>query len=321
ALKSPLLAKLAQGGDEVSGVVTASGRRHLVTFRTLRDTQGWYVGIVVPEEHYTRRLEQTRRGVVAVYAMVSVLMVAAGVMARRGMGRGLRGLVEATMRMRRFDFAPLPAGAAAFREIDAVAESLERAKTVVRAMGKYVPMDLVRRLYEENRDPMLGGELRVVTLMFTDIEGFTTLSEKLAPDELASKLGLYLETMTEAIRATDGTIDKYIGDAVMALWNAPGDVPSHPRAACRAALASVAATRALYASDAWRGLPALTTRYGVHTDRVMVGHFGAPARLSYTALGDGVNLAARLEPLCKQYGISLIVSEAVAEDAREEFEL
>jgi adenylate cyclase len=321
ALKSPLLAQLAEGGDEVSGVVTASGRRHLVTFRTLEDTQGWNVGIVVPEEHYTKRLEQTRRRVVAVYAIVSGLMMAAGVFALRAIGRGLRGLIEATMRMRRFDFAPLPGGAAAFREIDAVAESLERAKTVVRAMGKYVPVDLVRRLYEENRDPMLGGELRVVTMMFTDIEGFTSLSEKLPPGELANKLGLYLETMTEAIRATEGTIDKYIGDAVMALWNAPGEVPGHPRAACRAALACVAATRALYASDAWRGLPALTTRYGLHTDQVMVGHFGAPARLSYTALGDGVNLAARLEPLCKQYGIVLMVSEAIEAEAREEFEL
>src|SRR5262249_624551 len=161
-------------------------------------------------------------------------------------------------------------------DIDAVAESLERAKTVVRAMGKYVPIDLVRRLYESNEDPALGGELRVVTMMFTDIEGFTTLSEKLAPDELASKLGLYLARLTGALPATAGTIDKYIGAAVMAVWNAPGDVASPPRAACRAALACVAATRALYASDAWRGLPALTTRYGLHTDRVMVGHFGAP---------------------------------------------
>jgi adenylate cyclase len=321
ALQSPLLAQLALGRDQVAGVVTASGRRHLVTFRVLRDTQGWNVGVIVPEERYTRTLEQTRRGVVAVYAVVSALMVAAGVIALRAIGRGLRGLVEATMRMRRFDFAPIPAGAATFREIGAVAENLERAKTVVRAMGKYVPMDLVRRLYEENRDPVLGGELRVVTMMFTDIEAFTSLSEKLPPDELANKLGPYLDTMTEAIRATEGTIDKYIGDAVMALWNAPGDVPGHPRAACRAALACLAATRALYASDAWRGLPALTTRYGLHTDEVMVGHFGAPARLSYTALGDGVNLAARLEPLCKQYGIILMVSEAVEAEAREEFEL
>jgi len=155
--------------------------------------------------------------------------------------------------------------------------------------------------------------------MFTDIEGFTTLSEKLAPAELARKLGLYLDTMTTAIQGTGGTIDKYIGDAVMAFWNAPGEVTGHERAACRAALACVSRARALYASDAWEGLPALVTRYGIHADTVMVGHFGAPTRLSYTALGDGVNLAARLEPLCKQYGVILAASEVVEAAARDEF--
>ncbi len=321
ALKSPLLARLNENVTAVAGAVSAAGGRHLVTFRALRETQGWIVGVTVPEDHYTRELELTRtRSLAALYLMVSALMVAGGALALRSLGRGLGRLVEATARMRRFDFAPTAGGGATFRDLDVVAESQERAKTVVRAMGKYVPIDLVRRLYESNREPELGGELCTVTLLFTDIEGFTSLAEKLPPDELAHKLGLYLDTMTEAIRATDGTIDKYIGDAVMALWNAPGEVPGHPRAACRAALACVAATRTLYTSDAWRGLPALTTRYGLHTDRVMVGHFGAPARLSYTALGDGVNLAARLEPLCKQYGIILMASEAVEAETRDAFE-
>jgi adenylate cyclase len=320
ALASPLLGQLSPKAPEATGALVVGGRRYLVTVRALHDTQGWNVGIIVPEDYYTRELERTRARSLAVYLLVSALMVAGGALALRALRRGLGSLVEATARMRRFDFAPLEGGGAAFRDVDEVAEGLERAKTVVRAMGKYIPMDLVRRLYESNRDPVLGGELCVVTIMFTDIEGFTTLSEKLAPDELARTLGLYLETMTDAIRGTQGTIDKYVGDAVMAIWNAPGHVPEHPRAACRAALACVEATRALYASDAWSGLPALVTRFGIHTDRVMVGHFGAPSRLSYTAMGDGVNLAARLEPLCKQYGIILMVSEAVEEQTRDEFE-
>jgi len=319
ALKSPLLGQLSASEPEASGVLTVSGRRYLVTFRVLRDTRGWNVGIVVPEEYYTRDLERARSESIAVYLLVSALMVAGGILALRALRRGLGKLVEMTGRMRRFDFAPSADFRTAFRDVDEVAESLERAKTVVRAMGKYVPMDLVRQLYESNRDPMLGGELCVVTMMFTDIEGFTTLSEKLAPGELANKLGLYLETMTDAIRSTQGTIDKYIGDAVMALWNVPAPVPRHPQAACRAALACIEATRALYASKQWQGLPPLVTRFGIHTDRVMVGHFGAPARLSYTALGDGVNLAARLEPLCKQYGVVLTVSEAVEAEARDAF--
>jgi len=216
--------------------------------------------------------------------------------------------------MRAFDFAP-DAARSRLRDIDEVMLGLERAKTVVRAMGKYIPLDLVRRLYERNEEPQLGGDLRTVTLMFTDIEGFTTLAEQLPPDRLARQLGDYLEAMTSAVERTSGTIDKYIGDAVMAFWNAPALIEGHAARACEAVLACQEATQTLYASPTWQGLPPLVTRFGVHTADVMVGHFGARTRLSYTALGDGVNLAARLEPLCKQYGVTALVSEAVAQAA------
>jgi len=115
------------------------------------------------------------------------------------------------------------------------------------------------------------------------------------------------------VEASGGTVDKYIGDALMVLWNAPEPVADHPAAACRAALACAAATQAIGTSDWWReaGLPPWRTRFGIHTDRVLVGNFGAPERLSYTAMGDGVNLAARLEGLNKVYGTSILVSEEV----------
>jgi adenylate cyclase len=186
-------------------------------------------------------------------------------------------------------------------------------------MGKYVPVELVRLLYASNEEPALGGKLAEVSMMFTDIEGFTTLAEKLPPDVLAQRLGDYLAAMTRAIEAYDGTIDKYIGDAVMAIWNAPTPVANHAEQACHAALAAMKEASALFRSPVWDGLPPLVTRFGIHQAEVMVGHFGAPTRLSYTALGDGVNLAARLEPLCKQYGIVILVSETIAEAAKRAF--
>jgi adenylate cyclase len=154
--------------------------------------------------------------------------------------------------------------------------------------------------------------------MFSDIEGFTSLSERLTPDALAQALGRYLEAMTGGVRSTQGTVDKFIGDSVMAFWNAPTRLSDHARRACYAALACMRATRELYASQAWRELPPLHTRFGLHTSRVMVGHFGAPERLSYTALGDGVNLASRLEGLCKQYGVAVLASETIVAAAGEE---
>jgi adenylate cyclase len=156
--------------------------------------------------------------------------------------------------------------------------------------------------------------------MFTDVRDFTSIAERLSPGELAQCLGQYLECMAAAIHATRGTIDKYIGDAVMALWNAPTPLPGHARLACRAALECRRATRELFASPAWGGAPPFETRFGLHVDTVMVGHFGAPARMSYTALGDGVNLASRLEGLNKHYGTTLLASEAVRAQVAGAFE-
>ncbi len=272
---------------------------------------GWAIAVLVVEEHYTRGVAATWRGIQWASAIALLVLVLIGGVALVLVRRDLAKIVAATARMHGFDFAPQSA-ASAFRDVGDAMAGLERAKTVVRAMGKYIPMDLVRRLYADNAEPTLGGEPCDVSILFTDIENFTALAERLPVDELAQHLGAYLEAMTRAIEATGGTIDKYIGDAVMAVWNAPSPVDDHPAAACAAALACEEATRALYASPAWTGLPPLTTRFGLHRARVLVGHFGAPTRLSYTALGDGVNLAARLEPLCKQYGVNALVSEDIA---------
>jgi adenylate cyclase len=197
--------------------------------------------------------------------------------------------------------------------------SVEQAKTSLRALGKYVPVDLVRQLFKANREPVLGGELRTLSIMFTDIAGFTEYAELLSPDALADALGRYLEAMTTAVHLTGGMIDKYIGDAVMALWNAPLVCEGHERHACGAALDCIAAAETLYSSPSWGDRPRFLTRVGIHTADVMVGHFGAPNRMSYTALGDGVNLAARLESLNKQYGTSILVSEASWSAAKDTF--
>jgi adenylate cyclase len=307
-LPPEIAAALAHPGQD--GAIDAGGARWLATFRTLPGSQDWRVGVVAPEAYYTRDLRQLRDRFMATLLASTVIALVAGAVALRPVRRSLARVLDATAGMRRFELAPAPTDAP-LREMVEVMEGVERAKTAMRTLGKYVPMDLVRELHATNREPQLGGELVELSLMFSDIEGFTGLAERLAPDALAVALGAYLEAMTSGVRSTDGTVDKFIGDAVMAFWNAPRRLPDHPLRACRAVLACMKATRALYASPAWAGLPPLFTRYGVHTARVMVGHFGAPERLSYTALGDGVNLAARLEPLCKQYGVAALASEAV----------
>ena len=319
ALRHPSLGRVNADRLSTSGELTAGGRRFFVSFRGLPDTQGWRIGIVVPQDHYLGTLNSIRNRLIVASLLLMAAILIGGTITIRIIRRGLNQIGGETARMRRFEFSASKEESP-FRDVDAVLESLERAKTAVRAMGKYVPIDLVRQLYEANTEPTLGGELRDVSLMFTDIKEFTTLAEQLSADELARILGRYLEVMTDAIQANSGTVDKYIGDAVMVIWNAPAPCDDHAVKACQAALACIAATETLFASPEWSGRPRLVTRFGLHRDEVMVGHFGAPDRMSFTALGDGVNLASRLEGLNKQYGTTILVSETIASAATSTFD-
>lgn len=309
ALADPALHAVSAERPSVSARLQAGGRAYLARFEALAGTQGWRVVIVGPEDHYLGELQRARRALVVQSAAIALLLVLAAVLLLGALRRGLGRIVDGTRRMGAFEFAPAPA-ISAFRDVQGVLDGLELAKTAMRAMSRYVPVALVRGLYASRREPVLGGSLREVSMMFTDIEGFTTISERLGPDALAAVLGRYLEVMTDTIHRSGGIVDKYVGDAVMALWNAPADCPGHAVRACEAALACRDAEKVLVGSPDWSG-PVLRTRFGLHTDTVMVGHFGAPDRMSYTALGDGVNLSSRLEGLNKAYGTWILASEAM----------
>jgi adenylate cyclase len=328
ALPAPVAAALAAPalreatGDEPMVIrLDVGGVSHLLSVATLLGDrlQGWLVGIVVPESHYLGALDASRRRAVGIALALVLLASAASWIVVRAMRRDLRRLIGNATRLRDFDFAASTDGSAAFRDVHEATQSIEQAKTALRALGKYVPLDLVRELYDARHEPALGATAQDVTVLFSDVAGFTTVAETLEPDTLATSLGAYLEALTRAIHASGGIIDKYTGDGVMALWNTPRPVADHPRRACDAALACVDALRALFASPGWRGRPPWPTRFGIHRGRVHVGHFGAPDRFSFTAMGDGVNLASRLEGLAKEYGVAIVVSAAVVHEARDEF--
>lgn len=176
------------------------------------------------------------------------------------------------------------------------------------AFSRYLSPALVERLSQDASHLRLGGETRDVTVLFSDIRGFTSLSEQLGPEELTTLLNSLLTPMTEALLAEDATIDKYIGDAVMALWNAPLDIPDHPRKAARAALAMRAALDAINARTGQN----LQIGIGLHRGMACVGNLGSAQRFSYSAIGDSVNLAARVEGLTKHYGCAILVTQAIA---------
>lgn len=178
------------------------------------------------------------------------------------------------------------------------------------AFGRYVSPSVVEIITSRPGGLELEGEETEVTVLFADMAGFTSLSEKMTPGDLIDLLEEYFETLTQVILARKGTVDKYIGDAIMCFWGAPIPLKDHARRACRAALEMQQAFR--YLQEIWqaRGLPALSLRIGIHTGRVVAGNVGSRERFNYTIMGDAVNLAFRLEKANKTYGSEILLSEA-----------
>ncbi|KQO26905.1 guanylate cyclase [Acidovorax sp. Leaf76] len=188
----------------------------------------------------------------------------------------------------------------------------QRARQIRAMFAQYTPPAVVSRLIAQPELLRLGGEAREVTLMFTDLAHFTTLSEQLTAEQTVEVLTGYFNAMTPIVHATGGTVDKFIGDAVMAFWGAPLPDAQHAEHAVHAAVAMQQAMAPLVADLRARGLPPIHMRIGLHTGRVVVGNVGSEQRFSYTAIGDAVNLAARLEGANKAFGTGILLSAATA---------
>ncbi|OGC50426.1 hypothetical protein A2716_04440 [candidate division WWE3 bacterium RIFCSPHIGHO2_01_FULL_40_23] len=189
-------------------------------------------------------------------------------------------------------------------------ESREK-RFIQKAFAQYVNPPLLKKLVEHHEALKLGGEQKVMTVLFSDIRGFTTLSEKMTPEELINLVNDYLDNMCEVILSNNGTIDKFIGDAIMAFWNAPLDDFLHQMNAVKTAVRMDEKLKKLSTED--ERFSDLHIGVGLNTGTMVVGNVGSRRRFDYTVLGDNVNLGSRLEGLTKKYGVSVIVSESVLE--------
>lgn len=198
-------------------------------------------------------------------------------------------------------------------------ESGER-RFIKKAFGHYISPEVVNQIIADPSKLELGGQEKVMTAFFTDIKGFSSFSEKMGPHDLVELLNEYLSEMTEIIRYNHGTLDKYIGDAIVAFFGAPLDDERHAVKACRAALESQRRLAALREKWKARDLPPIEVRIGINTGRMLVGNMGSKDTFNYTMMGDEVNLASRLEGLNKQYGSSICITESTLNAANGEFE-
>ncbi len=204
-------------------------------------------------------------------------------------------------------------------EIHNIDASVNNMKNGLRSFKKYVPSDLVAELNELRKEAVLEGECRELTVFFSDIVGFTSISERLAIEELVENLGVYFGGMTKVIHEHNGTVDKYIGDSIMAFWGAPILRPDHASLACSTALACQEFLDGLCSTWEKAGRPPFHTRIGLHTGEVVVGNIGYEERMNYTIIGDNVNLASRLEGLNTYYGTRILISDSCRGQAGDEY--
>lgn len=339
---------LEQVGDAVLAAIWTGGRHELTAlapflrssghwtwvgpeayayfYRELRDygAAPWIVGFHTPGASSRRE----RWTVLAIgFAGLAILAAAAAsaVVIGRRLGRPVLALAQSAERVEALDFASvLHLRRGPIAEVNAASAAFERMARGLMAFETYVPRTLVRRL-------MAGGgtvpasEAREVTVMFTDLEGYTEFSRGRPAAEVAAYLNAMFARIGPVIEAAGGTIDKYTGDGLMAFWGAPEPATDHAARACRAALAVARAVAELNEERCWQGLPVCPLRIGLHTGEVVVGNVGFPGRLDYTVVGEAVNLAQRVQAASRARFVGapavVLVSEATFEAAGESPEL
>ncbi len=281
--------------------------------------QDWVVGIVVAEDEFLDRIRVNRHAMLLLSLLLAFFAVFVSMVVARAISKPLWVLSTEAERIGRLELTGGLAVSSRLAEVDELAHAMERMKKGLKSFGKYVPRKVVQSLVTAGQEARLEGERRTCTVFFSDVVGFTSIAEGMDPESLVEHLSEYLEVVTSTLMENGATIDKYIGDAVMAFWGAPEPLEDHASKACLAALA--VQRRLAEANEKWEkaGLPVLHTRMGIHTGELIVGNVGSTERMNYTVIGDTVNLASRLEGINKVYGTHLALSAEVLAAAGDGF--
>ena len=304
---------LASGAEILSS--TTGGRTYLGFFFRFPASfeKKWKIAAVIPEAEVvgpTRKIMYQALLITALITVICLLLVYA---ASGWITRPVKRLVQEAGKIKDFQLEEVSGVQSNLTEIRSLSDAFMAMKGGLASFGRYVPAELVRQLIATGREAKLGGEKIRLAIMFTDIVGFTTLSETLTAEELMLQLSAYLDRLTRIIEQEQGTVDKYIGDGIMAFWGAPLEVENPALLACRAALSCSKAEADLNRQWQAEEKPAMPTCFGIHFGETIVGNVGSSQRMNYSIFGDNVNLASRLEGINRIYGTKIIVSQSVYE--------
>lgn len=271
----------------------------------------WTLAVVIPEKEFLGEIEATTARLAAgILALVVAAAALSAWLGRRLIARPLAIVAGEIAHVERFELERVAYHPSRLAELDELSGTIHRMAGGLSAFRLYLPDEVVRMLLAEGIEAKPGGVRRELTVMFADVAGFTGLSERLG-ERVVPLLGRYLDLATTAVQAERGTVDKYIGDAVMAFWGAPREDRNHAVHACRAALAAVRAVSASGLRD--DGGRPLGIRIGLNSGEVLVGNVGSRSRLNYTVIGDAVNVASRLESANKLYGTAILIGARTRE--------
>ena len=281
------------------------------------DRLGWVVGTIIPASVFLATINKNNQVLMLVLGVILIVVSILSIIAARIIFvRPLRKMVDQMGAIEQFRLHDVEKISSVVSELKYLSGSMDKMRTGLESFGRYLPRQLLAELLKKDQIATIGGERRTLTVMFSDIASFTTVSEKLGYG-LAEHLATYFEAMSQRIVRHNGVIDKYIGDAIMAFWGAPTPNENHATDACSAAVScrdELARQSQASASDD----VVFSARFGISTGRVLVGNFGSNNQLSYTVIGDPVNLASRLEGLNKEFGTSILIGPTTFQFARYE---
>ncbi|MCL9683536.1 adenylate/guanylate cyclase domain-containing protein [Legionella maioricensis] len=317
----PLVSFIRQNTKPLVSSYQYQGKQFFLAYQPITETitDPWNITIIVPAEDVLAPLEiLSIRALLLTFIVLFIGALIARYISKK-ISHPIIELAQEAEEITKLNLRPRPLLKTMIKEISYMDKSLSNMRTSLASFQRYIPSSLVKKLISSGKIAQVGGQNQTITVLFSDIKDFTKLAEETDPQQLMTYLSDYFQSMTEAVISHHGTVDKYIGDAVMAFWNAPFPDKKHAFHACQTAVNMLERIEQLNSNNRQYGLPEYAIRIGINSGEAVVGNVGSEDRLNFTALGDTVNLASRLEVINKTYHSQIIVSEATYQKVENKF--